>query len=111
MGMGGVHAELLNDVVTAVPPFDAATARRLLDRLALRGLLDGARGMPPVDVQAYCRAAARFSALALAFFDVIREIDLNPVMVLREGCVAVDALVVTADDSGAAPLAQTAAGT
>jgi hypothetical protein len=30
--------------------------------------------------------------------------------VLREGCVAVDALVVTANDSGAPPFAQTAAG-
>lgn len=110
MGMGGVHAELLDDVVTAVPPFDAATARRLLERLTLRGLLDGVRGTPAVDVEAYCLCAAQFSTLALEFSDLIREIDLNPVMVLREGCVAVDALVVTADDSGAPPFAQTAAG-
>lgn len=110
MGVGGVHAELLDDVVTAVPPFGAATARRLLDRLTLRGLLDGARGTAAVDVDAYCRTAAQFSTLAPAFSDLISEIDLNPVLVLRDGCVAVDALVVTAGDNSAQPLAQSAAG-
>jgi len=40
LGFGGVHVEALADVVYALPPFDAAEARRLLDRLRLRALLE-----------------------------------------------------------------------
>ncbi len=94
IGTGGVHAETLGDAVFALPPFDAAHARRLVDRLALRPLLDGARGAPPADVDALCEAAARLSVLAAALGDVIAEIDINPLIVRENGCLAVDVLVV-----------------
>ena len=34
LGSGGVHAEVLKDVVFALPPFDAETARRLVHQVA-----------------------------------------------------------------------------
>lgn len=91
LGFGGVHAEILEDVVAALPPFDAATARRLLGKLRLRRLLEGP---PAVDVEAYCRAAANLSALAPHIGDLVQSIDINPVKVLANGCIALDALVV-----------------
>jgi len=94
IGSGGVLAEALKDVVLARPPFDAAWARMLIDRLRLRTLLDGFRGTPRADVAAFAEAAARLSALAAALADVVKEIDINPVIVGPAGCVAVDALVV-----------------
>jgi acyl-CoA synthetase (NDP forming) len=94
IGSGGIHAEILRDVVHARPPFDAAEARRLIDRLRLRPLLDAVRGRPAVDIAAFCAAAARFSVLAASLGDRLENIDVNPVLVLPEGCVAVDALVV-----------------
>lgn len=94
VGSGGIHAEILKDVVTARPPFDAAWARRLLDRLKLRRLLDGVRGAPPADVAGLCEAAARLSVLAASLGDVVKEIDVNPLIVGPDGCLAVDALVV-----------------
>lgn len=94
MGIGGIHAELLADSVTMLPPFDAEEARRLLDGLKMRKLLDGVRGVPAVDVEAFCRAAARLSAVAMSMADLVREIDLNPVKVLACGCAALDALIV-----------------
>lgn len=109
MGIGGIHAELLNDVVTAIPPIDADTAERLLDRLTLRKLLDGARGCPPVDTGAFCTVVERFSALAVEFADLIAEIDLNPVIVLAKGCLAVDGLVVTIDRTEMPVIARSAA--
>ncbi|TDJ43344.1 MAG: CoA-binding protein [Gammaproteobacteria bacterium] len=94
LGFGGVHIKIFRDIVCALPPFDAATARRLVDGLRLRELLDGQRGGTPVDIAAYCEAAARFSLLAASLGDVVAEADINPVIVGAQGCVAVDALVV-----------------
>ena len=94
MGIGGVHAELLQDVVTVAPPFDAATALRCLDRLKMRKLLDGVRGNPVVDIHAYCEAAALLSSIAVEFADRIAEVDINPVKVLEQSCVGLDALII-----------------
>ena len=80
--------------VFALPPFDAAHARRCIDRLALRKILEGMRGKPKADIDAFCDMAARFSSMVFALGEVLDEIDLNPVIVHESGCVAVDALVV-----------------
>lgn len=93
VGIGGVHAELLQDVVTVAPPFDVATALYNLDRLKMRKLLDGARGAPPVDVLAFCEAAAILSVIAIGFADLVKEVDINPVKVLERGCLGLDALI------------------
>ena len=93
VGIGGVHAELLQDVVTIAPPFDVATALYNLDRLKMRKLLDGARGAPPVDVPAFCEAAAILSVIAIEFADLVKEVDINPVKVLERGCLGLDALI------------------
>ena len=97
IGFGGVLAETINDVQFALPPFDAAHARRCVDRLKLRPLLDGVRGEPPVDIDAFCELAARFSEMAAALGDVLMEVDVNPLIVHADGAVAVDGLVVGRD--------------
>ena len=97
LGIGGVLAETVHDVQFALPPFDTAHARRLLDRLQFRPLLDGVRGAPPADVMAFCEFAARFSTMVHALTDVLAEIDVNPVIVNSEGAIAVDALVIGRD--------------
>ena len=97
IGFGGVLAETINDVQFALPPFDAAHARRCVDRLKLRPLLDGVRGEPPVDIDAFCELAARFSEMAAALGDVLLEVDVNPLIVHTEGAIAVDGLVVGRD--------------
>lgn len=94
MGAGGVYAELSGDIVTVMPPFDADTALHCLDRLEMRKLLDGMRNVPPVDVPAYCEAAAALSVIAVKFADLITEVDINPIKVHKQGCVGLDALVI-----------------
>jgi acyl-CoA synthetase (NDP forming) len=94
IGFGGIHAEVLKDVVFALPPFDANWAMRTLDKLRMRPLLDGKRGKPPYDIAGLCDAAARFSAVVHALRDELDEIDINPLIVTRGSCIAVDALVV-----------------
>jgi acyl-CoA synthetase (NDP forming) len=94
VGTGGIHAEILKDAVTARPPFDAAEARRMIDRLRLRPLLDGARGAPAADLDALSDAVSRFSVLAAALGDRIATMDVNPLRAGPGGALAVDALVV-----------------
>jgi len=94
IGFGGVLAETIADVRFAIPPFDAEHARRCIDTLRLRPLLDGVRGAPAVDTDAFCELAEQFSDMAYALRDVLSEVDVNPVIVNEEGAIAVDALVV-----------------
>jgi acetate---CoA ligase (ADP-forming) len=94
VGAGGVLVELLADRAAALAPFGIATARRLLERLTLRRLLDGYRGAAAVDVETLCATIARFSVLAAELGDVVGEIDVNPVICGPRTAVAVDALVV-----------------
>ena len=94
VGFGGVHVEALADVVYALPPFDAAEAHRLVERLKLSALLHSPRYKSPLAVDAFCRMAAQFSAVIAGLGDLVSEIDLNPVIVHTNGCVIVDALIV-----------------
>jgi acetate---CoA ligase (ADP-forming) len=93
---GGVLVEVLHDRKLALPPIDEDAARCLIDRLAIRPLLDGVRGAPPSDVDALARAVSRLSVLAVELGDRIAALDVNPVIVSPTGCVAVDALIVPA---------------
>ncbi len=100
---GGVLVEVLGDRRLALPPVDAPRARRLVDRLAVRPLLDGVRGGRPADVEAVCRAVARLSVLAQDLGDLFGALDVNPLIAGPEGCVAVDALIVPVRERLASP--------
>lgn len=93
---GGVLIELLAERAFRLAPVDEVEAAAMIDETRLARLLAGVRGGPAVDRVALENLIARFSALALAFADCIVEIDLNPVIVNRNGCRIVDALVVSA---------------
>jgi acetate---CoA ligase (ADP-forming) len=94
VGAGGTLIELMADRAFALPPFDAAEARRLIDSLALRPLLDGSRGAPPSNIDALCEALARFSVMVADLGDLLQEVDVNPVSAGAGGSLALDALVV-----------------
>jgi hypothetical protein len=91
---GGVLVELLRDRRLAFPPLDEAAAHRMIDGLRARPLLDGLRGAPPSDVDALASALERLSVVATDLGDLLVALDVNPVIVSAEGCLAVDALVL-----------------
>jgi acyl-CoA synthetase (NDP forming) len=90
---GGTLIEVLDDRVALLPPVDTSRAIEALDRLRIRPLLDGFRGLPAADLGALGEAIARFSELALDAVGVIAAIDVNPVIAGPTGAVAVDALM------------------
>jgi hypothetical protein len=94
IGAGGILIELVGDRRFAVSPFDATFARRMIDRLRARPLLDGRRGLPPANIDALAEAFARFSVMATDLAGLFQEIDINPVLCSADGAVALDALVV-----------------
>jgi acyl-CoA synthetase (NDP forming) len=91
---GGALIEVLGDRRMALPPIDEPRARSLIDRLAVRPLLDGVRGAPAADLDAVGRALVRLSALAADLGDLIEALDVNPLIAGPDGCLAVDALVI-----------------
>jgi len=93
VGLGGLYAELLEDVAVALAPIGEEEALRLLTSLRAAPLLDGARGRPLLDTPAAARAVSALSRAAAACPDV-REIEVNPLLLLPNGVVGLDARVV-----------------
>ena len=102
LGLGGILAEAVGDVVFASAPLSEAEARALPDALAARHLLGAFRGEPAVDRAALARVLLGLSRLAQQRPDVA-SVDLNPLIVRGAQPVAVDALVVLGDPAPAPP--------
>jgi len=96
VGTGGVFAEILKDVAVRPLPLDRRDAQEMVEGLRGYPLLTGARGRERGDVKALVDVVLAVARLASACGDRLVELDLNPVVVLRRGAVAVDSLVVTA---------------
>ncbi len=94
IGAGGVLIEMMQDRRFALTPFGPTEARRHIDALSLRPLLDGKRGAKPADVAKLASAFAAFSVMVGDLDGLIAEIDVNPLIVNESGAVAVDALIV-----------------
>ena len=94
VGLGGIHVEILKDVVFRVAPVTQAQAGRMLDELRGRAVLEGARKRVAVNRTALERLISNVSALGAAAGDRLRELDLNPVVADATGAAAVDWLLV-----------------
>ena len=98
VGAGGILAELYNDVVLRLAPVDEAGAREMIGEVKGFAVLRGYRGLPRGDLEALARALAAISRLALHAGRPVREAEANPVIVKRDGVVAVDALAVMKEE-------------
>nr|WP_246522054.1 acetate--CoA ligase family protein [Neoroseomonas terrae] len=98
VGLGGVFAEVIQDVAVRPAPVDEAEAMAMLRSLKAFAVLDGARGRPKADLAAAASAIAALSRFAAQHAADIAEIDINPLLVRAagDGAVALDALIVPA---------------
>jgi acyl-CoA synthetase (NDP forming) len=91
-GAGGTSTELLGDVQARLTPLTDLDAQDMLRSLRLFPLLDGYRGAPRCDIAALEELLLRVSALVEAHPEVA-EMDLNPVIALPSGALAIDARI------------------
>jgi acyl-CoA synthetase (NDP forming) len=91
-GPGGVMAELIGGTSFRIAPLTDVDARELVEGGKAGELVRGFRGRPPVDRDALTDLLQRLARLAEDLPE-IAELDLNPVLAGRDGCVAVDARI------------------
>jgi acetyl-CoA synthetase (ADP-forming) len=92
LGLGGVLAEAIQDVVFRLVPIDEVDAYEMIEDLETQRVLGEFRGEPAVDREALARALLALSALAQHEHDVV-SVDVNPLILVDGKPVAVDALV------------------
>jgi len=80
-GLGGTFSELLEDVAFRVLPIDEADAYAMIDALKGRAVLEGFRGLPPVDQEMLVQLLLRLGRFAMDRGATLEALDLNPVMV------------------------------
>jgi acyl-CoA synthetase (NDP forming) len=93
LGVGGVLAEAIADVVFRPAPLDRIEAAEMIENLATQSLLGAFRGEQAVDREALIDVLVGLGALADARPDVM-SVDVNPLIIRADGRpIAVDALV------------------
>jgi len=92
-GLGGIFAEVLEDVVFRVAPLRKRDALEMVRGIRGHRLLQAVRGMPAVDLDTLGNAIIALGNIGLDCPD-IEQIDVNPMIVSGTSPVAVDALIV-----------------
>jgi len=97
-GLGGIYVEVLQDVTFRVAPFGKKHAGRMVAEIRTAGLLHGARGERPADMEAIEHVLLTVSQLVTDFPEIV-EMDINPLKVGEpgQGAVAVDARIIIAE--------------
>ena len=94
-GTGGKLVEILKDVAFYPAPLTAAEAKEMLISTRTYNILTGVRGEQGVDIDAIAEGLQRVSQLVTEF-PLIKELDINPFVVGREGTtpIAVDGTII-----------------
>jgi acyl-CoA synthetase (NDP forming) len=96
-GMGGVFVEVFKDTALCLAPLTKGEALDMIRSLKSVKLMEGYRGLPPLDLEALADLIVSVGSFACAHKDDLKEADLNPVFLYEKGLCAVDALVVKAE--------------
>jgi len=91
-GLGGIFVEVLQDVVLRLAPLLDTDAEEMVRGVRLHRLLEGVRGRPPCDLDAIQQAILRVARLAVLHPRIV-EMDVNPLLAMPHGVVAIDARV------------------
>jgi acetyl-CoA synthetase (ADP-forming) len=97
VGLGGVFTEILDDAALRICPISKREALDMIREIRAAPVLFGARGRPPVDVDALASVLVALGGrdgFLMTHRDRVAEVDLNPVIVSASGAVVVDARVV-----------------
>jgi acetate---CoA ligase (ADP-forming) len=92
-GLGGVMVEIMNDVTFWVLPVSPVACKKMLEDTRSSVILDGVRGHKGYDKKTLRKLISICSELIEAYPD-IEEMDLNPVLLYRDGLDVVDARII-----------------
>jgi acyl-CoA synthetase (NDP forming) len=95
VGLGGIYTEVLRDLAVGLAPVSEEDGLSMLEQLRAWPLLAGTRGRPALDVGAAATALARLSGVASAHPE-LAELEINPLLVLPSGALALDARAIPA---------------
>ena len=92
-GLGGIFTEVLHDIIFRVAPIDKQCAMDMMQEIKARQILEDVRGMPRADLDQLADILVKVGNIGLEQ-EAVKEIDINPVILVGSNPVAVDALVV-----------------
>jgi acyl-CoA synthetase (NDP forming) len=98
-GIGGIFAEIYDDVAFRVAPIDKIDASNLIHELKGYKILEGARGKPPADLNSIISILINVSDLMIEH-DAINQLDLNPVIAYSDSVCAVDSRIIIGQTDG-----------
>ena len=92
-GTGGTTVEVMQDRAVTLPPLNHRLVRDLIGQTRVSRLLEKFRHMPVADMEALEQVLMRVSEIACEL-PLIRELDINPLIVDEHGAIAIDARMV-----------------
>lgn len=92
-GLGGIYVEVLKDVSFRIVPVSRREASAMISEIKTNALLKGARGERPADTGSIIEAILRLSSFIMDF-PMVRELDINPLVVMEKGAIALDARII-----------------
>ncbi|HET7832422.1 MAG TPA: bifunctional acetate--CoA ligase family protein/GNAT family N-acetyltransferase [Gallionella sp.] len=92
-GAGGTTVEVMGDRAVALPPLNTFLARELIRNTRVASMLNAFRNMPPADASALEDVLLRVSEMVCEL-PLLREMDINPLILDEHGALAADARVV-----------------
>lgn len=96
-GLGGIYAELLNDVAWRVCPVEHQDALSMIEETTAADMLDGVRGGERLDVSAVAETLVNLSRFGAEHWGQLQGVDINPLKVQRGGAFGLDALVILSE--------------
>ena len=94
-GLGGIYTEVMKDISFAEAPISFEKAEKMISSLKSKDIFFGTRGQSPVDMKSLVSTIVNLSNLIAANFDVIDQVEMNPILVRENDIVALDALIIT----------------
>jgi len=92
-GAGGTAVEVMGDRAVTLPPLNRRLAQDLISQTRVFKLLGEFRHMPKADMEALEQVLLRVSEIACEL-PLVKELDINPLIVDEHGAIAVDARMV-----------------
>ena len=92
-GIGGIFTDIFRDIAFRIAPLEKQDALEMMQDIKARKILEPIRGMAPADKDLLADVLMTVGRIGLEH-PMIKEIDINPIIISTGKPVAVDALVI-----------------